>query len=256
MKTILTHIYNEEYLLPWWLNHHKQFFDHGIIVDYQSTDRSLDIVRLICPTWKIIHSRNLSFEAHQVDEEITDIERSITGWRCCLTATEFLIGNYRLLDDTPMLNYQVRQSQYLAPCIAIVDENYMHTNVDSNRPLYEQFTHGVKFPGTSRRYFWRSIHNHPVEYTPGRHFKSDQTLDECQFIVTKYNYAPMTVEGIKRKSQIQYRIPPSDMEIGRGHHHHNYGKGLTEADIKHAHHLHKLVSTDYKQVISKFLGMQ
>lgn len=34
--TVLMHIYNEEYLLPFWLNHHKNIFDHGVIVNYDS----------------------------------------------------------------------------------------------------------------------------------------------------------------------------------------------------------------------------
>ena len=27
-KTIISNVWNEEYLLPWWLNHHKDLFDH------------------------------------------------------------------------------------------------------------------------------------------------------------------------------------------------------------------------------------
>ena len=30
---LFSHIYNEEYLLPFWLNHHKNIFDHGVIID-------------------------------------------------------------------------------------------------------------------------------------------------------------------------------------------------------------------------------
>ena len=47
--TLLTNIFNEEYLLPFWLNHHKNMFDEIIIIDYNSTDKSIEICKSICP---------------------------------------------------------------------------------------------------------------------------------------------------------------------------------------------------------------
>jgi hypothetical protein len=38
--TILTNIFNEEYLLPFWLNHHKNMFDKIISIDYHSTKKN------------------------------------------------------------------------------------------------------------------------------------------------------------------------------------------------------------------------
>ena len=60
-KTVLTHFYNEEYLLPWWLDHHKKYFDHGILIDYASTDKSVEIIKEICPTWTEVKSKNEFF---------------------------------------------------------------------------------------------------------------------------------------------------------------------------------------------------
>ena len=37
--------YNEEYLLPWWLAHHTKLFDHGILINKGSTDRSVEICK-------------------------------------------------------------------------------------------------------------------------------------------------------------------------------------------------------------------
>lgn len=245
-KTVLTHIFNEEYMLPWWLIYHREKFDHGIVIDYQSTDSSLDIVRELCPSWTVINSRNSEFEARAVDKEIYDIEKEmVEGWRCCLTATEYLLGRYELLND--------EHTQHLAPVISMVDQNYMHSRVDRSKPLFEQFTYGVRYPGTYRRYYWRSIHRTLLEYSPGRHFKNEAALEDCKFIVAKYNYAPMTEEVIKRKLQIQDRIPLSDVSKNRGSHHHNNGKGLTESRIKEYHTDHKAVSTDYREVLTRFL---
>lgn len=52
MRTVLCHFYNEEYLLPWWLKHHRSMFDHGALIDHGSTDNSLDICRQLVPEWR------------------------------------------------------------------------------------------------------------------------------------------------------------------------------------------------------------
>ena len=51
--TVISHIFNEEYLLPFWLENHKNMFDHGIIIDYCSTDSSVEIIKKYCPTWEL-----------------------------------------------------------------------------------------------------------------------------------------------------------------------------------------------------------
>jgi glycosyltransferase involved in cell wall biosynthesis len=59
--TLISHIYNEEYLLPSWLEHHKNMVDEIVIVDYNSTDSSLEICkRYNC---KILQSKNEMFQA-------------------------------------------------------------------------------------------------------------------------------------------------------------------------------------------------
>ena len=78
MKTLLCHFYNEEWMLPWFLNHHKQIFDHGIMIDYHSTDHSREIIREICPSWDIVTSRNIDFQADTIDIEVNDIDRKST----------------------------------------------------------------------------------------------------------------------------------------------------------------------------------
>ena len=100
-KTLISHFYNEEFLLPWWLKHHKQIFDHGVMIDYHSTDRSVEIIKEICPTWTIITSRNPDFQADTIDTEVNDIESQIDGWKICLNVTEQLIGDYSILNDEP-----------------------------------------------------------------------------------------------------------------------------------------------------------
>ena len=208
-KTILCHIYNEEYMLPWFLNHHKQIFDHGIIIDYHSTDRSVEIIREICPTWDIVTSRNPDFQADNIDYEVMDIERNIEGWRICLNVTEQLIGDYSILNDNP--------GQYLIPTVFFVDCDRERA-VTQDLPLYKQKTDGFLWHGDNfRDRRARSIHNVPVQYpVPGRHYEQ-YTTDKL--VTFYYGWCPFDQGGIDRKLQIQTQIPLLDRQRNWGFHH-------------------------------------
>ena len=91
--TLLSHFYNEEYLLPWWLKHHSKIFTDAILIDYNSTDRSVEIIKEYCPTWKVFKSKNEYFDAILVDQEIMEYEQTIDGYKICLNTTEFIHGD-------------------------------------------------------------------------------------------------------------------------------------------------------------------
>lgn len=217
-KTILCHFYNEEYMLPWFLNHHKQIFDHGVMIDYHSTDRSREIIKELCPTWDIVTSRNLNFQADQIDTEVEELESSIKGWKICLNVTELMIGDYSILDDNP--------GQYLLPSLFIVDCN-RDQKVTHNLPLYKQKFDGFAFD-TQQNFLERrarSIHNIPVHYpsqstvecmAPGRHFNRANT---DKLVIFYYGWCPFDERGIARKLQIQTQIPLVDRQRGWGYHH-------------------------------------
>ena len=83
--TVVCHFYNEEYLLPFWLKHHRTMFAHGILIDYHSTDQSVAIIRDLCPTWDVRTSRNTMFQAVLVDEEVMEIEAGVGGYKIART---------------------------------------------------------------------------------------------------------------------------------------------------------------------------
>ena len=211
-KTIISHFYNEEYLLPWWLKHHKQYFDHGIMIDYASTDRSVEIIKEICPDWTIIPSRNKFFDAVAIDQEVMDIEKNIIGWRVALNTTEFLVGDYSIL-DTSTAEY----SGFTVPCHIMVDKN-PHMEPSYARPLIEQKVFGIHYRGRDpfeRRP--RLIHNNPnINYPLGRHYPSFSTE---KLAVLWYGWSPYNDKFKNRKLQIQNRIPESDKARGFGSSH-------------------------------------
>jgi hypothetical protein len=89
--TVICHFRNEEVYLPFWLRHHVRLFDHGILIDYGSTDRSLEVIRALAPSWEIRPSRNQQFHSVAIDAEVMDIEQQTTGWKMCLNVTEFVM---------------------------------------------------------------------------------------------------------------------------------------------------------------------
>jgi hypothetical protein len=208
-KTILTHFYNEEYLLPWWLEHHARIFDHGIMIDYHSTDRSVDIIRSICPTWEIRTTTNKEFDVYEVDAEIEAIESTITGWKTCLTITEFLVGNANLMDDVP--------ASSIYPDVYTFIDVDRHNMPVYGKPLWNQKTHGFHRTNPVSERSSRSIHNFDYSYIkPGRHVNQVSTSELCIFY---FGWCPMTEQMIKRKLQIQDRLTKRNIDAGYVSHH-------------------------------------
>lgn len=209
-KTILTHFYNEEYLLPWWLNYHKDKFDWGVCINYGSSDRSVEIIKDLCPKWAVVDSINDMFDAKRCDEEVVKYERQIPGWKVTLNVTEFLVGNYSVLDDTP-------EQELIIPCNVMVDINETE-EVDVGRPLVEQRYYGIHFKdGNTRLRRPRCIHNKKqIQYPLGRHYETHNCED---LQVCWYGWSPFSSSLIKRKLQIQTKIPDSDRVQGFGREH-------------------------------------
>lgn len=225
-KTIITHFYNEEYLLPWWLNHHKKYFDHGILIDYNSTDKSVEIIKEICPNWTIVKSRNAEFGASDVDSEVMNIESGIDGWKICLNITEFLIGDFESLNST-------KQEELYIPCLYFIDniEHRESNTLNYNIPLWDVIKTGLDVPNTMEHRGSRLLHNNTVRYSHGRHYR--RLINTERFIIFNYGFAPMTDEFIARKLQIQTRVPMSDrLSMAGGQHtDNNSPDGLTKEKL-------------------------
>lgn len=161
--TLLTNIFNEEYLLPFWLHHHKDMFDDIIVVDYNSTDRSVEICKSICPDCKIIKTRNNYFDAEEIDREFMDIENNIPGIKIVLNTTEFLICETSIrdifADNVNPISYAINAiSPYSANTYNISNYYELFKNLLNNDVVYKNHR-GV-----------RQIHTYRNgNYTTGRH---------------------------------------------------------------------------------------
>lgn len=79
MTTLISHFYNEQYLLPWWLMHHVPLFNHGILINRGSSDQYVEIIRKMAPHWEIRNSKVPDF--HEI-EDAADALVALLESRC------------------------------------------------------------------------------------------------------------------------------------------------------------------------------
>ena len=211
--TLISHIFNEEYLLPFWLNHHKDMFDKIIIIDYNSTDNSIEICKTICPECQIIKSRNNCFEADKVDIEVMDIENTLQGIKMVLNTTEFLFCETPVkdlfFDNKKPISYAVNAVTPYSLYLYNINNNYeLFTNLFNDDVVYH-YDRGV-----------RQIHNFSNgNYGIGRHQTKNMSLYTSKAHIIWMGYYPMNDKLLKRKLQIHQNIPQIDKDRGRGAEH-------------------------------------
>lgn len=223
--TVISHFYNEEYLLPWWLSHHVKIFDHGILIDYGSTDRSVEICRKLAPGWEVVRSKNSLFEASAVDEEVMSFERRISDWKIALNTTEFFCC--RDMKQFLWSLEAMREPKYAIRGVVMVDPiDYQYSEPNPEMPLVLQRYHGF-FEDEKRREISvnltrsRAIHKLPHgSYITGRHRSHVPSfMHPPGALILWFGYSPWTEPFRQRKLQIQTKIPAQDLAEGKGFHH-------------------------------------
>ena len=221
--TLLSHVYNEEYLLPFWLEHHKNKVDHGIIVDYHSTDNSINITKKICPTWTIITTKNTFFD-YKSDLEITEIENHIEGYKIVLTVTEFLFCPYdlkTLLLDEPNQCIEIAGLSFLSKTknelcnvetLAELLKNIEYINLTNRSPRYLHSYNNGSY-GTGRH-----TTSHRINKTSKIRPIFNQIREEKNNFpayIGCFCYYPWNEKLIQRKLHVKDKMKPG----GWGYHH-------------------------------------
>ena len=224
--TIISHIFNEEYLLPFWLEYHASIFDYGIIIDYYSTDDSVKIINKICPHWKVVKTVNLNvdgspnFKADLIDLEVNEIEKTIeSGYKICLNTTEFLM--IPEMNKSKMLHSFVPSKYYFLKT---------YTGMNSKPNLYPENVKDffknidrINHENNNMRSY-RILHSESyINYSLGRHdcIVNDVTnkIIRDDIFILWVGFYPFNNETLKRKLQIQNNIPLHDKERSLGFQH-------------------------------------
>lgn len=228
MRTLISHFYNEEYLLPFWIDHHKNLFENAILIDYGSTDNSLQIIHQKAPkNWKVVKTKNKYFDAFLVDHEIMEYEKKIKGWKIVLNTTEFLVSG-----DLDKIEYYCEKNNIFSFFSegAVMVDNCQSSPIINNQ-LVSSKTFGfleTDYDFTKYNFDWYQVpsrnriyhRNICGNYYPGRH----DTYSECflsknAILILWYGFSPWNKSFIKRKQQIKNRLSNLDIsnKVGTQH---------------------------------------
>jgi hypothetical protein len=191
-------------------------FDHGVLLDYGSTDGSAELVEKLAPGWEVRRSRNEWFDARDVDAEVMEVEREFEGWKLVLNTTEFALCHDLPLYVRWMEKYRPEVYGIWGYDLEVVDPVVERDAPMTDAALYFQRRWGYHPRGDRSRI----LHRRPDgQYSAGRHFSGvvDKKLDDG-FYVTWFGWSPMRYI-IPRKLQIQQRISPHDRAAQLGWHH-------------------------------------
>jgi len=216
--TVLCHFYNEEYLLPFWLKHHRSIFTHGIMIDYDSTDKSVEIIKELCPTWEIRTTKNEMFDAVLVDKEVMEIEEILKGFKIVLNVTEFIIAKteFNLKNDLVCIG--------MKSYTALSDLKTPQNDIE--------FFNNIQRVSYADERGHRVIHSYQNgNYTTGRHSSNHSTTLSTDLYILWCGFYPWNDETLKRKCQIKDKIPESDKMRGLGFQH-LWNKEQMENELK------------------------
>lgn len=235
VRAVISHFYNEEYLLPWWLAHHVDLFDVGILINHGSTDRSVEIAREFAPHWRIVNSRLTEFDAALTDLEVSNYEWELPPcWKIALNVTEFLLPAKPLCEIESELTEQGRVGCACSGFVVVDDAPERPPTYE--RPLVLQKHWGLDdnaeqnpdlraklglAPFAGRNRFYHS--NSTGLYTVGRHssIHPDHAHRNRDLLIFHYGFAPWTEEGIRRKTHHRNKMAPADIARGWAVHHLN-----------------------------------
>ncbi len=221
MLTLISHLRNEALLLPHWIQHHMPMFDTATIIDYASTDDSLDIVRTLAPHWRIVRSQNVDFDANDCDFEVMQVEWYTPGWKVALNTTEYLVS--------PNLRALVRVAEaggfngITGESFVMVDkERVGFSGLVAGRPFTHHFRYGIHEDPTrkvvTRR---RLLHRWRTGgYVVGRHsWSRGPTGQSVDLLFAHAQFAPWDNAMIHRKMSIGTQLSQHDVAKGLGRHH-------------------------------------
>jgi hypothetical protein len=230
-RVVISHFYNEAYMLPWWLRHHREIFDHGVLIDYHSTDESVAICRELVPSWEIVPSENATFAALLCDFEVMKHEQRFPdAWKLALNTTEFFVAPGLAKMERVMLQHDLIGARLPGAVMVDTDPDNPPDPAGSlvaQKPMgiWEDEIDfkslaipGLTFPTRNRLY-----HRYAIgAYTPGRHsshLPRQGNASRDMGSIRWYGFSPWSAAFKARKLQIGSKRDSFDVKNGFGAQH-------------------------------------
>lgn len=252
---LVGHFFNEELLIPHFIEHYQGIVDQAILINHQSTDSSYEIIRTKAPNWKIVNTQLSDFNAKANDEEVEYWETQLrTTWKWSSNITEFLfIPNIKDTLKNLEIEYPNLQA-FGVRTVCLVDKEQ---NLAIEKPIWKNriwgyINYDAGIPVIRR---WRYLHKASSgKYFTGRHGTRLSSIDLENLLLLHFTYSPWP-ECVARKLGIQTRIPESDKNQGLGFEHIVTEKELIDTREKHLKRSYNLLTNDlYRLCYNKFLG--
>ncbi len=244
-RILIAHFFNEEFFLPYWIRHHARLFDSAILIDYYSTDQSVEIIRRLAPSsWRVVATRNKNWIAEDIDREVQWYENQYpSDWKIALCLTEFLVAaNFKQTLQDYATASELRGHPYHKNQIYHIPTVIMFGNdskpLVQNKPMVEQramYGHHnpVKITGIEsvseklidvcpsksmyHRFIHRGLQDDTMQYNYGRHyiaFLDRGKIDEESYMlplmgdafIMKYMWSPWPDTKARRVIIEQTRV--------------------------------------------------
>ena len=221
---LFSHFYNEELLVPFWIDQHKDMFEEAVLVNFNSTDRSVDIIRSRAPPGRKVYHWGSNFDFVKFRTDVMSNERLYPdAWKIFLTTMEFLVHDdlsRLLMKEYMSSSFRFRayimvgdDSEPLVDNVPLLQQRSVYTIAPLAHEAFE--VRGEKFnASTGETVYSRIMHSFDsMEYTEGLHdgagFPVKRLSDEG--FIAKVAFTPWP-ETIERKVQIGSRIPKEYFE--------------------------------------------
>jgi glycosyltransferase involved in cell wall biosynthesis len=237
MATVITHIYNEELLLPLWLEHHSRYFDEIIVVDFASTDNSRKIISKYKKA-KIYDSTIDMWGVDDLDKMMANFERDVSGIRIVLNVTEFLLGNPK-----------TAERDFFIPAVSLTNMSF-DKDFNWSKQFWEQRSYGISYEDDFMHRRSRILAHQLPNYPLGRHFES---IDSGGYLLVHVANCLVNEKMIDRKLQFQDKIPDIDKQRNLAFQHYRHGRRFTKQDVLEEQELFRSKSKDVSHLINAAL---
>lgn len=220
--TLFTTVLDGEPLLPYWLEHHRRLFDHGVIVLYPSQDNSKEIIKEMCPDWDIVKpAHDPKYSCAGADKEVMTQEKKHKGWKMALNITEFAATRNlnKVVESVP------RETQCIIPInvgVMIDTPDTASDKLDPTVPLLFQKHHGLfgkDYPLWKCRHsrqLHRGTHGH---YDVGRHHSGVKPSARSRLLYVSWFVWSPYKDIRKRKLATKGQLSKTDIAVKRGWQH-------------------------------------